>query len=180
MTASETYTKLVELRNSSGDALYERLKLAKTLLADRDWIEDETKGGGDESIAIDRLEDECFGDCGMSLPLMLEVLRAIPAKSTWKANKFNVRRMHAEMLARRAAALPQPKATATNCPPAPQPIVDPKTRKIEEMQTKVTDLATELRELRAENRELREENKKLKAALTKIRQNVGILETEAA
>jgi len=62
LTAQQSYVKLIELRDHSGATIFERLKLADRLLSDREWVHLPEGGGGDESKAIDRLEDNAFGD----------------------------------------------------------------------------------------------------------------------
>jgi hypothetical protein len=104
-SSQELYVKLVNLRTEAGERLYERLSIANKLLSDRAWVDDPAGGGGDESRAIDRLEDTAFGDiCGaVSLPEMLEILHRVPDKKTWAANKYNLKKMHAELRARETA-----------------------------------------------------------------------------
>lgn len=160
LTARELFLNLVAMRNEVGEKLYQRLVMAQKLLADTEWVEDVSAGGGDESIALDRLEEECFGDlCGsISLPDMLEVLRRVPDKKTWKANKFNLRRMWAEMKARNKTA----------SPPLP-----PKGERVEGEDSRdrlIRRLREELAELKQSLRNQIKENLKLKAAIHRIQQ----------
>ena len=148
------YVRLLNLRNSAGQQMYQRLTLCQRLLADRAWVESPEGGGGDEGRALDRLEDECFGDvCGaMSLPQLLEVLEKVPSESAWKANKYNLRKMWAEMKAHNAPApLKRAKSAAG----------DPKDAKIERLEG-------ELAAFREKVRELEHENRRLRAAIDKI------------
>src|ERR1700722_10779062 len=80
---SDLYVRLLAMRSESGSLVYKRLQLCNSLLSDHEWVESQEGGGGDEGKAIDRLESECFGDlCGlMSLPQLLEVIRAIPSEA---------------------------------------------------------------------------------------------------
>lgn len=167
MTSNDIYIKLLDMRNTHGAALYQRLTLAKTLLADREWVEDVTKGGGDVSTAIDRLEDECFGDSGMGLPSMLEVLHAVPQAATWKVNKYNIRRMYAEMKVRQESTTPRTQRET------PTVVVDRKEQRLIYLQEQVEELTTQLRTLK-------EENRRLKSALQKIKRDLTGVDADAA
>lgn len=141
------YVRLVDLRNEAGAKLYHRLCLARDLLTSHEWVEDLAGGGGDESIAIDRLEDTCFADlCGaVSLPDLLEVLRRVPAEKTWKANKYNLRRMWAEMKARaKGAAPPRPRQERIEGE-------DARDRLIRRLREECTELKEAIRTLTKEN-----------------------------
>lgn len=114
VTTHETYARLIELRDRAGGLIYERLTLADRLLSDRAWVEAPECGGGDESRAIDRLEEMAFADlCGaLSLPEMLEILHHVPDEKTWKANRYNLRKMHREMKDRLRPPVPPAKGLA--------------------------------------------------------------------
>lgn len=167
MSSNKLYVRLINLRNDSGNLLYERLKLARTLLADREWVEAAEHGGGNESVAIDRLEAEAFADvCGaMSLPQMLEILRAVPQATVWKANKFNLRRMYAEM---RERETPTPTPTPTQTAPVQ-----------DRRDVKIAELKQELQAAREEVKTLRQENSRLHQRLDRIQKLLGA-ETSAA
>lgn len=162
MNSNELFAKLVKLRNESGEALYARLCLAKTLLEDREWVEAPQHGGGDLSRAMDRLEAECFADiCGaLSLPQMLEILREVPQQKTWKASKYNLRAMYAEMQARRSPTPTTPRQPTT------------KGDQYEQLKLRV-------QELMEENKQLRKDKKELQARLDRIHKVLGI-DQEAA
>lgn len=141
------YVRLVDLRNEAGAKLYQRLTLARDLLVNHEWVEDPAGGGGDESISLDRLEDNCFADlCGaVSLPDLLEVLRKIPAEKTWKANKYNLRRMWAEMKARaKGATPPRPRVERVEGE-------DARDRLIRRLREETTELKEAIRSLTKEN-----------------------------
>ncbi len=174
-TSKEDFVRLLDLRNQAGATLHQRLVLANKLLSDKEWVDDPTQGGGDESRAIDRLEEECFGDCGgMPLPEMLEVLHQVPELSVWKRNKFNLRKMSAELKARqdakrnakRGATIPPVPVFGT---PAPETSQDETKR-----------LKLELKEAHTRIRELMGENRKLRRAVHRLQQAVGDLQTVGA
>lgn len=188
--AGEVFARLITLRNQAGATLYERLKLADQLLSDRGWVQAPEGGGGDESIAIDRLESLCFGDiCGaLSLPEMLEVLHAVPQVKVWEKNRFNLRRMYQEMKARQQA---QRNATATNgrgatagsaARPSTAQGAGPtgETRPAnqeQEVQEELKHLRAVLRQRDEELQQLRRENQKLRKALRKVKEMLGNLQT---
>lgn len=164
MNAMQMYAELIRLRNNAGEVLYKRLKIARDLLADREWVQSPEQGGGDEAQAIDRLEEFCFAEvCGaLSLSQMLEILREVPQQAAWKANKYNLRAMYAEMRARRVPAAvlePQHQQRGTNA-------------QIEQLKTKI-------QELMEENKQLRKDKKELQTRLDRIHKVLGI-DQEAA
>ncbi len=117
----EILAQLISLRNNAGTSLYTRLKMADELLSNREWVEDPSGGGGDASRAIDRIEQDCFGpESGMSLPEMLEVLKAVPQESVWKQNRYNLKKMRTEMKEREGASRPTQHARTkeTTTPPS--------------------------------------------------------------
>ncbi len=180
-TAGEVYQELVTLRNSAGESLYLRIGLAQRLLSDREWVRLPEGGGGDESRAIDRLEDTAFGDvCGaISLPDMLELLRRVPEKSAWKANRFNLRKMVGEMKARDEARRP-PRKPAPPLPPnsntgtlEPQQVVR---RLQEELREAKEHAKSDMQLLKEENRELKAENGRLRAAVRSLQAAINALQ----
>ncbi len=159
MSPVQIFTKLVGMRNEAGSTLHERLKLAKQLLADRGWVDAVEHGGGNESIALDRLEEECFGDVcgGMSLSQILEILEAVPQASAWKANKYNLRRMYAEMKARQDKTKPKEAK--------PESIRDRRDVMIEDLKAKLTEARQRIHDLEGENRTLRSQVKRIQAVI---------------
>lgn len=158
MNTQQIYIELVNLRNQAGTNIYQRLKLADQLLSDRDWVCRPDGGGGDESRAIDRLEDDCFGDlCGaLSLPQMLEVMHATPDEKVWKQNKYNLRKMWQNMKDAQAASRPTSRPQGeVPLPPDPMKV-----------------LRNENKELRKEIKVLKEENRKLRKALKRVREDI--------
>lgn len=110
-------------RHLAGREHYERLKLAKQILADRDWVDDPAGGGGNPDTALKRLEDDFFADiCGQySLCQLLEVLHHFPSFAAWEKHKFNFGKMFSEYLQSLKPA-PKPKKSApapTNGYPTP-------------------------------------------------------------
>ncbi len=114
MTSHEVYARLITLRKRAGRVIFERVRLADTLLSDNDWVSHPEHGGGDQSVAIDRLEADAFGDlCGaVSLPDLLEIYHHVPREEDWRKAKFNLRRLHAEVRARLRPKPPKTPAVA--------------------------------------------------------------------
>jgi hypothetical protein len=117
------FTRLMELRNSTGRAHHERLCIARDLLIDKEWV---AENGGSVGKALDYLEDVCFADlCGsVQLPQLLDLLTAYPSIAQWGKHKFNFRAMWAEHSAKK-----KPKPTFRNTTPRPvktlKDLVDP-------------------------------------------------------
>lgn len=181
VTINETFAELIELRNQTGKVLFHRINLAKVLLQDHEWVESPSGGGGDESIAIDRLEEECFGDCGYSLPQILEILEEVPQERTWKANKYNLRRMYAEMKERKTIPIRESREKVVekeNQPSPEQRVADKLRVELGDKDSTITNLKQQLMEARQEICSLRAENKTLTTRLNRVSKILGI--TEAA
>ena len=103
MNASQTYTRLISLRDQGGQNILERIQLAMKLLGDKSWVEDISGGGGDESSAMDRIKEAAFGDCALTLVQLMDLVREVPDAKTWRANKYNLRAMYAESVMRKRA-----------------------------------------------------------------------------
>jgi len=189
-SGNELYVRLVNLRDSAGERLYERLNLADKLLSDHAWVEAADGGGGDESRAIDRLEDTAFGDiCGaLSLPEMLEILHRVPNKETWKKNRYNLRKMHAEMVARNKASTSTAKAASASKGGTSSPSVGGTPAAVggdgtpQHQQHAVTP-EDEVKRLKQENREkdrkiadLERQNRKLRVALKRLQAAVTAMQ----
>jgi hypothetical protein len=168
---NDIYLELVTLRNQSGQDIYKRLCLARTLLHDRDWVEDKHKGGGDESLALDRLEDNCFADiCGaLSLPEMLEILHHVPDVKRWEKAKFNLKKLHKEWKEKT-------KPKNGNAPPTlGEPgEIGPPLQPTEQMQRQgvIEGLQATVRELRDRLHTVTEDNKRLRGENTKLRKTL--------
>ncbi len=159
LTPKGIFAELVKLRNEVGGNLYIRLSLVQTLLDSHGWMP--VLGVTSLASAITALEEECFGDiCGaMGLPEMLEVLKEVPDEKEWRAAKYNLRKLHQQMLAKRPK-----KAT----------IVE-----VREPALKASFTLGGFEELRKENKELRRQlklltmrNRKLQRALKRILANL--------
>ena len=95
MNSNSIVSRLKELAGKAGQAIHERLGLCIELLKDKEYV---AAHFGDEGNALDRLEDDCFGDlCGArSLPELLEVYRAFPEKAQWEQHRWHLGRLVAE------------------------------------------------------------------------------------
>ncbi len=151
MKGSELYARLLNMRNESGKLLYQRLRMCKELLGDREWVAAADGGGGDEAVAMDRLESECFADiCGsMTLTQLLQVIDAVPTETVWKANKYNLRKMWNEVIQRRKVSK-GPKSKQ-----APMEHKTREQRKIEHLEAEVQFARDRIKELEGENRRLK-------------------------
>lgn len=178
------FSELVRDRDTAGTNLFQRLKKVNRLLSDREWVRDPTGGGGDESRAIDRIEEFCFGpESGLSLPEMLEVLAAVPQESVWRQKKYSMRKMLEEVKARKEAARSQtqggppsngngrhsPQGATAGGKSHPEPLPTP--------EEQVRSLKVLLREKDQRISELERENKKLKKAFRELKRMVGDLQT---
>lgn len=159
MNSNQIFAELVNRRNQAGRAIYDRLVLVQQLLTDKDWVQASEHGGGDESLALDRLEEECFGDlCGaLSLPQLLEVLHHVPNEADWKRNKYKLKQMWDEMKARSRG----PQVIVQK--PAPQ--------------DELNLLRNENRELKQQVKMLTQENRRLHSMIQRIKKDVGELQT---
>lgn len=170
------YGQLVNLRDTAGSQLYRRLVLARKLLEDREWVEDATGGGGDESRALDRLEANCFGDvCGaLSLVQMLDLLQHVPEESVWKASKWNLRTIHAEMMERREGKKKKVTFEAKDSPPSTPE--ERKITKLEEktvaLEEKVTAKMSEIEELRLQLKEANERIRQQDREIARLRKAI--------
>lgn len=90
MRASQLLVKLGELMNKSGEALYERVKLANQIRSDRVWLEEAC--AGDELKASEILAkyfpDVCHGR--MHMLTLLLVFDKFPKLEQWRERKFNL------------------------------------------------------------------------------------------
>lgn len=154
MTPNTIFLKLLKMRNGSGKLLFRRLTMTQELISNKGWVKALEFGGGDEGRALDRLESECFGDiCGaMSLPNMLSLLRAIPSEKTWQANKYNLKKMWLEMIARK----PKTKRKKD---------MEAKDKKIVQLTAQLDQAKEEVKEWKARCHDLNSEVKALKAKL---------------
>lgn len=91
--------RLKSLLGEAGRNYYERIKIAESLLTDRQWVASEH--GGDDYKAAEVLEDEYFHDlCGlMGLWDLLHIYRRFPELKDWEANGFHLRKMFDQLKA---------------------------------------------------------------------------------
>ncbi len=172
-SSRELFAELVRDRELAGGNLYQRLKKVNRLLSDRWWVEDPAGGGGDESRAIDRIEEQCFGpEAGMSLPEMLEVLVAVPEEKVWKQQKYNLRKMHQEMKARQEAQQ-QNRRQSTGGSAGGKPDSNGHILPLVSPQEQIKQLKQENAQLKQENRRLRKAVKGLQDAINEL-QAVGV------
>ena len=171
-TSQSIYTELLRLRDQGGQALFLRIGLADKLLSDRDWIAAPEGGGGDESIAIDRLETECFGDVALSLPELLELFHAIPQEAVWKRNKYRVRKMLDELRVRQQARTETARAhrsdTGSTHAPGGGRISETPVQTVERLRSELKLRDIEIKELKERNRKLSKAVKRLTEALESL------------
>ena len=98
LTADQKYLKLRSMADKAGESLYHRIKMATELLADRDWVDAEDKGGGNEEIARERIGKDCFHDLLRltTFETLLELYRVIPEQKTWSEHRYNLQRLWIE------------------------------------------------------------------------------------
>ena len=87
--------RLHELHGQAGPNIYERIRLASELLANRQWVE--SQHTGDEAKAGDWLQEQYFQDIGglISVYMMRSMYDALP-ESTWKEYKYNLKALRWE------------------------------------------------------------------------------------
>jgi len=157
-TSQDIFVHLVNLRNVAGSRIHLRLVLAVKLLSDKEWVQSEQGGGGSEIIALERLEEECFGEVCGAMPLhdMLELIRRIPDESVWKQNRYNLKRMHKELLAQnRAARTAAVEDLVTETGGKFQPTTDQRDLQIQQLKAEIRGLRRELADARKDNARLR-------------------------
>ncbi len=187
-SGNELFAQLVAMRNEAGETHYQRIFIANRLLQDRAWVESPAGGGGNEDRALDRLEQECFGDlCGaISLPQLLEIFHNVPNLSDWKKHRFNLSKIWASWKAQQKPKMkkhdrPERQlATRTFTPPLEfEQLTAAKARNEYERAYKaVESTAEKIIRLEQENAELREENGKLKTEIARLKAGVrDILKT---
>lgn len=95
MTTKQRLARLREMRDSSGEALFERLGLAVQLMGDAEWVAEY----GDDFGALEFLETEYFGDlCGaIHMVDLIKLRQRFIEFAAWRRNKWNVRAMLAEL-----------------------------------------------------------------------------------
>lgn len=97
-TATPTSEKVILLwtmLGKAGEMHYTRIKLAKEILSDKDWLV--SNFNGDQVRAGEALEKNYFGDlCGaISFWRLLRILEEFPNLSDWEKHKFNLTEMSA-------------------------------------------------------------------------------------
>jgi len=94
---SETRSLLIRLKTlvqEAGNNYYERIKIATTILTDREWIAAEF--GGKEEKACETLEHEYFHDlCGaMDIWSLLQIYRKFPEEADWKKYDYHLTKLY--------------------------------------------------------------------------------------
>lgn len=171
MTTNEMLAKLKSMANTAGERIFERVKMAASVLADHVWIDSEFSGDDEKARSV--VESDYFPELSAAFGLadLLTLYREFPDAADWKKHKYNLNRLWAEHEEREAEKNKRPPVQRTPRPKA----VDVKERdeKIQELTKSVgdfrhqlevvkTESKSEIETLRAENIELREENAQLK------------------
>lgn len=149
---SEALARLTDLTHKSRETIYERVWIADHLLSDREWVESPAGGGGSYSKAIDRLQDDYFGEfCGaITLPQLIDLIQGVPDPAEWKRRKYNLSAMF--------DALKEAQK------PAQQ------TRERTSIQDQLQLLRQENRQLKVQVRKLTRQNRALLKALQEFRE----------
>lgn len=100
ITTIEKVNQLRTLMGQAGELHHQRIKLAKEIINDKEWVQ--TNFNGDDFRAAEVLEKEYFGDlCGaISFWRLLKIIDEFPDIEDWKKRKFNLTEMSAEIDAR--------------------------------------------------------------------------------
>lgn len=186
MTSNDAYLKLLSLRNAAGSNLYERLKLADRLLADREWVSAPDCGGGDIGTAVDRLEADCFGDVVgiLNLPQLGEILHHFPEEKDWKRLKYNVIKLYdATRAARQPARAPSRPSSPTSAGERTPAAAGAATAQpteftrqmglLQQLRAEVAELRRQLAQASKERDEAVRENKRLRAKIKRITDEIA-------
>lgn len=95
-SGGQLIARLKELAGKAGHNIYERLKTVDVLFKNQLYVN--AGYGDDECAALDKLEEEYFGDlCGArSLGTLLTLYRAYPDTQIWEDHKWNLQRLLAK------------------------------------------------------------------------------------
>jgi HAMP domain-containing protein len=95
MTTSEKVVQLHSLLGKAGAMHFERIKLAKEIISDNQWII--SNFNGDESLAAEALEEDYLGDlCGaINFWRLMNIIEVFPNIKDWERHKFNLTKMSA-------------------------------------------------------------------------------------
>lgn len=93
---TELVAKLRRMANEAGSALYERVCMAKDVLADNGWIAEVAEG--DFGKAADLIEKDCFPEICTVLSIhdLLVLLKKFPERKQWQDAKWNLKLLWAE------------------------------------------------------------------------------------
>lgn len=184
MNTNEMIAKLKTMATKAGESIYERVKMAATVLSDSAWVRDEF--AGDDEKARDTVEADCFPELSVAFSLadLLILYREFPEIQAWRKVKFNLSRFWAEYEENRAKANERPRVTRERPKAADFKEATEKAKQLEwslanvksEAERKEKDLLTklevvreksesEIERLRRENAELREENSQMRGEI---------------
>lgn len=95
MTTSEKIVQLHSMLGKAGEMHFERIKLAKEIISDNQWIV--TNFNGDEQRAAETLEEDYFGDlCGaINFWRLMNIIEVFPDVEEWRKHKFNLTKLSA-------------------------------------------------------------------------------------
>lgn len=94
-STSEKIILLWSMLGKAGEMHYKRIKLAKEIISDKEWLA--TNFNGDQLRAGQAIEKNYFGDlCGaISFWRLLAIFEEFPNMSDWEKYKFNLTHMSA-------------------------------------------------------------------------------------
>lgn len=102
---ADTLVRCCEVRKRN---LFECMRQAYNFMHDREWIIDPAGGGGNEYLALMKLE-KSFGDIGIPFHQLFDLFDVIPDEDTWRANNYNLSLMLKEWKVR-TKLLSRPRA----------------------------------------------------------------------
>lgn len=179
MKTNEALAQLKRMATKAGEAIYERAKLAASIMGDTAWIDAEFAGDYDAAEAA--VEADCFPELSAAFGLsqLLELIATFPAVEEWRQHKFSLPRLWAEFKAKTSKDKPEVvrrKATVAD--------LEERDEKIKELEWHVKsahdtmaererELSASVARLRMESEseieKLRRENAELRAELAEVR-----------
>jgi hypothetical protein len=89
--------RLKKLRDKAGSLVYERVKLAASVYADRNWVAASFRG--DPNAAAAHLQEEYFADLcdAVSFLDLLGIFKVFPEEREWAEHKYSVKRLFAAL-----------------------------------------------------------------------------------
>jgi len=175
-TTKQHLIKLRALAKQGGETIYERVTLARSVLADLDYLAEEHQG--DELRCREYLTREFFHGW-LDVNKLLMILDVFPLAEQWQARKYNLDRLYGETIASRkdAAKESTDKPKRASCTIAEMAEVrdelEHAEKRIEFMTRTVADKDGMIAGLQQRIRELEQENAELRGRIRELERVVS-------